>query len=64
MKTYVVTPHLNRLNETVLMMGQKICFYHEIWIIPVTPSHLELWLGFPILMESELQSPDTKNIWW
>ena len=33
MKTYVVTPHLNRLDEMVLMMGHKICFYGEIWII-------------------------------
>ena len=32
-KTYVVTPHWNRLNETVLMMGHKICFYGEIWLI-------------------------------
>ena len=28
-----MTPHLNRLNETVLMMGHKICFYGEICII-------------------------------
>ena len=33
MKTYVVTPHYNRHNETVLMMGHKICFYGEIWPI-------------------------------
>ena len=33
MKTYVVTPHYNRLDETVLMMGHKICFYGEIWLI-------------------------------
>ena len=26
MKTYVVTPHLNRLDETVLMMGHNIRF--------------------------------------
>ena len=30
MKTYIVTPHYNRLTETVLMTGQKICFYGEI----------------------------------
>ena len=29
MKTYVVTPHLKRLDETFLMMGHKICFYGE-----------------------------------
>ena len=35
MKTYVVTHHKNRLGETVLMMGHKICFYGDIWqIIP------------------------------
>ena len=33
MKTYVVTPHKNRLSETVLMMGHKICFYGEKWLI-------------------------------
>ena len=26
-KTYVLTPHLNRLDKTVLMMGHKICLY-------------------------------------
>ena len=32
---YVVTPHYNRLAETVLMKGHNICFYGEIWeIIP------------------------------
>ena len=35
MKTYVVTPHSNRLGETVLMMGHNMCFTGEIWkIIP------------------------------
>ena len=33
MKTYVVTPHLNCHGKTVLMMGYKICFYGEIWLI-------------------------------
>ena len=33
MKTYVVTHHQNRLDETVLMMGHKICFNGEIRII-------------------------------
>ena len=32
-KTYVVTLHWNRLNETVLMMGHKIFFYGEILLI-------------------------------
>ena len=32
-KIYIVTPHQNRLNETVPMMGHKICFYGEILAI-------------------------------
>ena len=32
---YVVTPHLNRLTETVQMRGYNICFYVELTkIIP------------------------------
>ena len=35
MKIYVVTPHKNRLNETVLMVGHKIYSYQEsLLIIP------------------------------
>ena len=26
-KTYIVTPHLNRLGETVHMRGHNVCFY-------------------------------------
>ena len=38
MKTYVVTLHYNRLSETVLMMGHKLCSDEEIWlIIPKLP---------------------------
>ena len=33
MKTYVVTPHKKRFDETIIMMGHKMCFYGEIWII-------------------------------
>ena len=34
-KLYVVTPHLNRLIETVQMRGHNICFYAELTkIIP------------------------------
>ena len=32
-KTYVVTPHLNHLDETVLMMGHNIRFKGVIWKI-------------------------------
>ena len=28
-KTYVVTPHLNHLDETVLMRGHNVCFNEE-----------------------------------
>ena len=35
MKTYVLTPHLNWLDEMVLIMDHNICFKGVIWkIIP------------------------------
>ena len=35
-KLYVVTPHLNRLIETVQLKGHNICFYAELTkIIPI-----------------------------
>ena len=47
MKTYVVTPHKNRLDETVLMMGHKICFYGEIKLIITKSSQLPrlIWIS-------------------
>ena len=50
MKTYVVTPHQNRLDETVLMMGHKICFYGELWLLIPKLSLLPLliWSTDPI----------------
>ena len=30
LKPYVMTPHLNRLNETVQMRGHNICFHSEL----------------------------------
>ena len=39
-KTYVLTPHSNHLEETVLMMGHKICFNGKMWIINPELSHL------------------------
>ena len=33
MKTYVVTPHYNRINETILMMGHNVCLEGTIWKI-------------------------------
>ena len=36
MKTYVVTPYKNRLDEPILMMGHNIRFKGVIWkIIPI-----------------------------
>ena len=35
LKPYDVTPHLNRLNETVQMRGHDICFYAELKKIPL-----------------------------
>ena len=29
-KPYILTPHLNRLDKTVQMRGQNICFYAEL----------------------------------
>ena len=49
-KTYVMIPHLNRLDKTVQMKGHNICFYAEMTkIIPVIieymySSYLELLL--------------------
>ena len=37
MKTYVVTPHYNRLDETVLMMSHKICFNGKISQLTIIP---------------------------
>ena len=35
-----MAPHQNRLSETVLMRGQNVCFYEEIWkIIPKFPCY-------------------------
>ena len=31
-KTYVVTPHQKRLDETILMMRHKYVFYGKVWI--------------------------------
>ena len=42
MKTYFVTPHSSRLDETVLMTGRKICFYGEMWLIFLKLSLLPL----------------------
>ena len=59
-----MTPHYNHLNEMVLMMGHKICFYDKIWlsypkIIPVTLSCLteaDLMMGhnFCFFLETKL----------
>ena len=48
MKVYVVTPHLNRIIETVQMTGHNIWFQWEIrksipQLSSNIPSYLELW---------------------
>ena len=47
LKLYVVTPHLNRLNETVQMRGHNMfqCRTKKIYpkISPITLSYLEFW---------------------
>ena len=50
MKTYVVTPHYNRLDKTDLMMAHKICFSEEIWIIITKLSLLLLLIWSPVLL--------------
>ena len=30
LKPYIVTPHLNHLDETVQMRGHNLCFYAEL----------------------------------
>ena len=41
-KPYVVTPHLNRLVETVQMRGHNICFYAE--LTKVIPNYHQILL--------------------
>ena len=52
LKPYVVTPHLNRLIETVQMRGHNIRFYAKLtknfsyYHQNFTPSYLELWTKY------------------
>ena len=54
MKTFVVTPHHNCLNETVLVTGHKICFYGEMWIIIPKLFQLPLLIWSTILFVAVL----------
>ena len=56
MKTYVVTPHYNRLIKTVLMMGHKICLYGEMGLIIAKLSLLPLLLHFCCSLQSVILS--------
>ena len=39
-KPYVLTPHLNRLTETVQMRGHNICFYEHLQKLSlITPKY-------------------------
>ena len=61
LKLYVVTPHLNRLDETVQMRGHNICFYAELTkIIPNTPSNLEPCNWQTFITRSPLPQPDMR----
>ena len=48
LKPYVVTPHLNRLIETVQMRGHNKCFYAELIII--FPNYHQI---LPFIQKSE-----------
>ena len=48
-KTYVVTPHLNRLNETVQMRGHNICFRSKIRKIIIKYSLLSRALRYTLM---------------
>ena len=50
-KPYVVTPHLNRLIETVQMRGHNICFYAE--FAKIIPNYHQI---FPLIYSSESSS--------
>ena len=39
-KPYVVTPHLNRLIETVQMRGHNLCFYVE--LTKIVPNYQQI----------------------
>ena len=46
LKPYVMTPHLNRLNETVQMRGYNICFYAELKNYPLLSPNTTSCLEF------------------
>ena len=48
---YFVTPHYKRLNMTIVMMGLKIYFYAEMWLIIPKLSLLFLILSTELLIE-------------
>ena len=50
MKTYVVTPHYNRLDETVVMVGLKYVLW-QIWLIPeLSLLPLLIWITVVVFM--------------
>ena len=49
LKPYVVTPHLNRLNETVQMRGHNIRFYAE--LTKIIPNYHQI---LPLIKSSEI----------
>ena len=67
LKTYVVTRHLNRLEETVQMRGHNVWFYAELTkITSSTPSYLELcriWWFFFLLLHKNICCAHHEDGW-
>ena len=63
-KTYVMTPHKNHLDQMVLMMGHKICFYGKIsTIIPkLSLLALLIWSSVQALKVAADQNDKAKTM--
>ena len=55
-----MTPYLNRLDETVLMVGHKKCFYGEMWLIIPELSMLLFLIWSSALSSNTFQDTCTK----
>ena len=49
LKPYVVTPHLNRLAETVQMSGHNVCLYAE--LTKIIPNEKDAYYFGPAFMQ-------------
>ena len=62
-----MTPHSNRFNEMVLMMGHKIHFYGEIWLIILKLSLLPLLIWSAVVLKTILRLlflPLNEKVFW